>query len=134
MNKTLPAAAALALLSLAAPAAAHHSFAMFDRTQTVKVTGTVKKVELVSPHSWFWVVVLKGKDTETWGAEAGGPPRDEAMRAKAKSFVPGMKVVLEMHPYRDGRPGGEFIKISTPDGKTSYGEAGAGGPPIPPNS
>lgn len=129
LRHTLPAMAVLAMMGAAAPAAAHHSFAMFDRTKTVKVAGTVKKIELVSPHSWFWVMVPKGTDAENWGAEAGGPPRDEGQRMKAKGFVPGMKVVLEVHPYRDGRPGGEFLKISTPDGKLSYAEAGAGGPP-----
>ncbi len=129
--KMRAAVGAALLLSLAAatPGSAHHSFAMFDRTKVVTVTGTVKKVELVNPHSWFWVLSPKGADVELWGAEAGGPPRDDAQRAKAKAFTPGTKVVMQVHPYRDGRLGGEFIKITSADGKITYGDAGAGGPP-----
>ncbi len=45
---------AAAVLTLAAgPALAHHSFAMFDRSRTVDLVGTVKEFQWTNPHSWI---------------------------------------------------------------------------------
>jgi hypothetical protein len=39
------------------PASAHHSFAMFDATKEVTMSGTVKEFEWTNPHSWLRVTV-----------------------------------------------------------------------------
>ncbi len=39
---------------------AHHSFAMFDKTQTVILAGTVRSFQWTNPHSYIVVVVLGG--------------------------------------------------------------------------
>src|SRR5690349_18187689 len=50
------------LLSAAVPMLAHHSeAAQFDTTKPVKVTGTVKKIEWMNPHVWFYVDVKDDK-------------------------------------------------------------------------
>ncbi len=36
---------------------AHHSYAMFDGTQTQTVDGTVAKLEWTNPHVFVWVYV-----------------------------------------------------------------------------
>lgn len=67
--------AAVLLLAIGAPLAAHHSFsAEYDESKPVSVTGVVKKVEWQNPHIWFYVDVKdqSGKVT-TWGF-SGGPP------------------------------------------------------------
>jgi hypothetical protein len=53
---------------------AHHSFAAFDRTKQVTLTGVVKEVQWSNPHTWIQVLVTdaKGKQTE-WGFECGSP-------------------------------------------------------------
>jgi DNA/RNA endonuclease YhcR with UshA esterase domain len=68
--------AGLALLSvMAAPVAAHHSFAAeYDATKGITVTGEVERVEWTNPHAR---VVVSGKD-ETgkmarWDFELGPP-------------------------------------------------------------
>ena len=53
---------ALSLATIAAaifvmPASAHHSFAMFDATKEVTMSGTVKEFEWTNPHSWLRVTV-----------------------------------------------------------------------------
>ena len=52
---------------LAAPAFAHHSFAMFDATKDLTLQGTVKGFEWTNPHMWLYVIV----------PQASGAPRSQ---------------------------------------------------------
>lgn len=67
--------AAIALVAVAAPAAAHHSFsAVFDRGAPITLTGKVTKVEWMNPHTWFYIDVMNESGaTESWGFEMGSP-------------------------------------------------------------
>jgi len=69
------AACAVLLFVLAVPAWAHHSFASeYDADMSAKITGTVKKVEWVNPHSWITLDVKQADGTlQTWEVEAGAP-------------------------------------------------------------
>ena len=51
--------ASFALAVGAAPAFAHHSFAMFDGGATVTLEGTVKAFQWIYPHSWILLMVRK---------------------------------------------------------------------------
>ena len=46
---------------IAAPALAHHSFAMFDREKVVNITGTVKEYEWTNPHVWIHITAPDDK-------------------------------------------------------------------------
>src|SRR5271170_2279919 len=62
---------------------AHHSFAMFDKTRTVTITGTIKSVEWNNPHVWIWVSVPhEGGGSDDWGLESGGPSQLNRMGIK----------------------------------------------------
>ena len=66
---------ATVLLASRGPAAtAHHSFASFDRTKQVTLTGTVTEFQWTNPHAWIQVAVTddQGRETE-WGIECGSP-------------------------------------------------------------
>ena len=70
--------AALALAGLvggAQPAAAHHSFAMFDSTRTTVVKGTVKEFQWTNPHVVLWVMAAAddGAAQEQWTVELTSP-------------------------------------------------------------
>ena len=70
-------AGALGVLALgtALQALAHHSFAaVYDMKESVTVKGTIIKVRLTNPHSWFYIDV-KGEDGKVvqWAFEAGTP-------------------------------------------------------------
>lgn len=118
-KRLLTAAAATAFfVANVAPALAHHSFAMFDFTKEVTLTGTISKFDWTNPHSFVWIDVLNSEGKmETWGAE-GQSPNYLGRRGWSKDTVkPGDKVTLTLNPLRDGRTGGMFKSMTLPDGK-----------------
>jgi hypothetical protein len=65
-----------AMIAVAVPAIAHHSFsAEFDNKQQVELTGFVTKVEWTNPHVWFYLNVTDPQTgrTTNWGFEMGPP-------------------------------------------------------------
>jgi hypothetical protein len=104
--------------ALAIPAVAHHSYAMFDRSKSTTVEGTVKKFQWTNPHSWIYVSVTDANgQTVEWPVEAGSPGGLSRQGWTPKTLTPGMKVKMTMHPLADGKPGGQFMSVTLPDGK-----------------
>ncbi len=111
-------ALSLAPLAYAAPAAAHHSFAMFDRDKTVTIAGTVKTFQIISPHGWLRVLVASpGGAQNEWSIELGGPGQVSLMGLKQGALHTGDQVTVRVHPFRDGSYGGQFVSVSLPDGR-----------------
>jgi hypothetical protein len=101
---------------------AHHSFASFDMTKEVKISGTVAEVQYTNPHVWLFVDVATPKGaTESWAIEAGGPNILLRGGWKANSVKVGDKVEVTLHPMRDGKRGGSLVSIVLPGGKTIRG-------------
>jgi hypothetical protein len=114
-----------------AAAWAHHSGAMFDRNKEVSLTGTLKEIQWVQPHAWIEIDVpgADGKPQE-WSIEMGGGPANFPALGITKAYPKvGDKLTIVAHPLKDGRPGGSFISIVLPDGR-SMGQAR---PPAPAN-
>lgn len=66
---------AIALMIVVSPAAAHHSFAThYDAGNVVEISGTLSRVRMRSPHSFFEVDVVTDGSTETWEVEAHAVP------------------------------------------------------------
>ena len=116
--KTLGFAAALLPL-LAAPALAHHSFAMFDATKTLTMSGTVKEFEWTNPHVWIQVEAAGANGAkEEWSIEGGGPNSLSRQGWRPSSFKFGMPVTLRVNPMRDGTHGGLFVGAKFADAST----------------
>jgi hypothetical protein len=123
MSKTsLAALVAVGGLSVM-PATAHHSFAMFDATQTLNVAGTVKEFQWGNPHTWVELIVL--------GADKVEKPLSLELTTlsglkrngwRPTSLKPGDKVTVTYHPMRDGTPAGQLIDVVTADGQTLKGQ------------
>ena len=114
---TFGLAVAIALIA-AAPAPAHHSFATFDRTKEVTLTGVVKDFQWNNPHAWIQITVAddKGRQIE-WGLECGSPNMMARTGWKRTTLRPGDKIVAVANPLKDGRPNGALVRITLADGK-----------------
>ncbi|HTW75221.1 MAG TPA: DUF6152 family protein [Steroidobacteraceae bacterium] len=109
---------ALAPLSFGSQAIAHHSFAMFDRSRTENITGTVREFELINPHGWLRILVPDAHGVQNeWSLELGGAGLLQRSGWTQSSFHPGDRVVVRIHPLRDGSYGGQLISVSLPDGR-----------------
>jgi uncharacterized protein DUF6152 len=106
------------LLCFATTAGAHHSFAMFDRSQTQTIAGTVKEFELINPHSWLRVMVPSPKGVQSeWSVEMGGAGQLGRLGWTPDAVHPGDKVTVRLHPLRDGSYGGQLVSVTLPSGK-----------------
>ncbi len=106
--------AALALAATgASPAAAHHSFSMFEPQQTMTLEGSVKELEWTNPHVWVQLIVTdaSGKKVE-WSVE--GPSANTLGRQgwTRQAMKPGDKAVIVIHPLKDGSNGGSLVSAT----------------------
>jgi hypothetical protein len=96
-------AAAVAVLLLALPARAHHSFqAVFDANQPVTVRGVITQVRLENPHSWFYLDVKdsNGK-VEKWSFEGSTPTSLIRSGVKPGTIKGGDEVTIKGYHARD---------------------------------
>ena len=98
--------AGAALLTATAPIFAHHSFsAEFDSKQTVKLTGSVTKVEWQNPHAYFYIDVKDEKTGKVinWACEMGSPNGLTGQGWTRNTLKLGMVVGVEGFLAKDGR-------------------------------
>jgi hypothetical protein len=117
-----------AALCVGAAAQAHHSFAMFDNEKEQTIEGTVKEFQWTNPHIWVQVNVTgaDGKVTE-YSIEGGSPNGLRRQGWSKDTMKPGDKVVMKMHPMKDGTPGGSFMSATvngTPLGRAAAAPEG----------
>src|SRR5262245_61676415 len=60
-------------LGSATAALAHHSFAIFDTSKTVKLNGSVTAFEWTNPHAYIEVDVAEDGAKKHWSVEMGSP-------------------------------------------------------------
>lgn len=99
---------------LANGAIAHHSFAMFDNKKEMTLTGTLKELQWTNPHIWVQVMVpdpATGKEVE-WSIEGGSPNNLSRRGWSRNSMKPGDKIVVLIHPLKNGDNGGSLMKIT----------------------
>jgi len=126
MTRGLNAALAMTLaIVLTAPALAHHSFTNFwymDRTMAI--TGIVRAVKLVNPHSELTIEVTEGEQKGIWyitSRATGSALRNGGWTNE--TLTVGTMVKVEGNPSRkEGAKALAAGKITLPDGKViSFG-------------
>src|SRR4030081_3049546 len=94
-----------------APALAHHSFAMYDQTKTVTLTGVAHQFVAQANHAelHFYLVapdgkLAKGSDGKMvdYGIEMAGAAAVAAQGITADSFPVGTIFSVKVNPLRDG--------------------------------
>jgi hypothetical protein len=105
------------VLALAGPCCAHHSFAMFDRTKTVTLQGTVKQFQWTNPHCFIQLAVTAKKGYEEWSIEMGAPVELFRNGWRPATLKAGDKVTVVVNPMRDGSRGGLYVSAIAADGR-----------------
>jgi len=113
---------AASLLCLAGPASAHHSFAMYDQTKLLTLTGVTTQFIAQANHAelHFYPIgpdgKLERKDGKflDYGVEMAGAAAMAEQGVTAASFTPGTIFSVKVNPMRDGsnfgsRAGGSAI-------------------------
>ena len=131
MPPTVLSVAAALCLSMAAawPVAAHHSFAMYDQTKTVTLTGVLTRFVAQANHAELHFVPLgpdgkpmRGPDSKliTWGVEMTGAAAVAREGITVASFPAGTVFSVHVNPLRDGTNFGARVGAvaKCPKGKT----------------
>jgi hypothetical protein len=103
----------------ALPAAAHHSFAVYDMSQNIQFEGVVETVKLRNPHMALTLVQTKPDGSKETINFVEGAPANMIVRMglKPEDVAPGKKIKAIGAPRRD-KPTEFFLKaIILPDGQ-----------------
>ncbi len=109
---TMAAALALAAVVFETRVSTHHSFAMYDQTKTVTLTGVMKQFVPQANHAELHFILLtpdrkalaKEKDGKyvEWGVEMAGTAAIAQQGITGTSFPPGTVFSVHLNPLRDG--------------------------------
>jgi hypothetical protein len=117
VKRLWPAFILAAAVSGAAPASAHHSFAMFEPTKTLTFKGTVKTFQWTNPHVILWVLVQPdgGGAAQEWSLETTSPGVLTRSGWTRQSLKAGDRVSVVLSPLRDGSHGGSLNSVTLLD-------------------
>jgi Family of unknown function (DUF6152) len=108
----------VAFVLTAAPALAHHSFAVFDHTRTVTVKGTVTKFQWTNPHAFLELDVDDGGgNVHPFTIELTSINMLARVGWRSNMIKAGDKVKAVVAPLLSGQPGGLLMDVTLPDGR-----------------
>src|SRR6266404_5206128 len=119
-----------------APARAHHGFdSTFDAKRPLVLKGVLTKVELMNPHSWFWLDVKNPDGTVVnWGFE-GGSPNSLIRHGVTKNSLPvGTEIIVNGFQARSGENKGVAATMTFADGRKLFLGGAEPDSPEPPKS
>ena len=107
-----------AVVAMAAPAAVHYFFAMFDHQHRITITGTVAKFEWTNPHVYILLDISDDRGgVKRYTVECASPNILKRVGWKFNELKFGDKVTLLVNPLRNGDPGGMLEQATLPDGR-----------------
>jgi hypothetical protein len=113
------------LLTVTGSALGHHSFAIFDHTQTYTLKGTVAEWRWTNPHGYIELDVTEGPEgLEQFTLELTSVNMLRRAGWKSSDIKAGDEITAITAPLVNGDPGGLLLEIQVPDGRTLA-------PPVP---
>ncbi len=104
-NRLLAVLAGVGLLTVAVPALAHHSMAMYDSTREVTVTGTVTEFRLTNPHITILFDVKSDRgDIQHWSSIGENPVVLRRQGWNRNTIKPNDQITITGYRAKDGRP------------------------------
>src|SRR6476646_2298781 len=110
------AVAAAAVVGLATPVQAHHSFAIFDAEVTKVFTGVVTRVNPDANHLQIFFAPMNAERTNVergadgkpiiWAVEMAGSAASAQQGISVSEFPAGTVFTVSLHPLRSGDPAG----------------------------
>ena len=108
--------AVAAVMLIALPVQAHHSFAMYDVQATRVFTGVVTRIDPAPNHLAIFFAPMNDERTNVvrdeegepivWSVEMAGSAQMARQGVSVNSFPPGTVFSVGLHPLRNGEPGG----------------------------
>jgi hypothetical protein len=111
------ALAIVLIISIGAPAIAHHSAAAQDFSKRVEMQGVVKSWAIMNPHGKLVIQVTDAKGTRAIELETHS--RNNVYRAGYRDGMvkAGDKIKVFIAPNRDGTDGGYLVAFETAAGE-----------------
>ena len=125
--KILPALLALGVLS-GGPVLAHHSFAPYESTLQIKLSGVVTEFKWVNPHVYIEIDAADEKTGEKrhWLVEGASTSILNRAGWKFNMIKPGDRITVIVSPLRTGEPAALLKQITLADGRKFSNGAVAG--------
>src|SRR5262245_12990597 len=118
---------ALGVLSVS-PVRAHHSFAAYEPSKQIKLTGVVTDFKWTNPHVYLQIDGQEsaGGETKRWLIECASTSILNRAGWRFNLVKAGDKVTVIVAPLRNGEPAALLKQMTLADG-TKYGNGAAAG-------
>jgi Family of unknown function (DUF6152) len=125
--KILPTLFAIGVLS-GGPALAHHSFAAYETTLQIKMSGVVTVFKWANPHVYIELDAADAKTGEKrhWLVECASTSILNRAGWKFNMLKPGDQITIIASPLRNGEPAALLKQITLADGRKFSNGAAAG--------
>ena len=105
-------------VALATPLLAHHSFAVYDHTRTLNLTGTVTRWQWSNPHAYLDVDVPDAAGAvKHYTLEGTSINMMQRTGWRSNMIKVGDKVTVVAAPLLTGEPGGLMLEITLANGE-----------------
>ena len=110
------------------PVRAHHSFAPYETTIQIKLSGVVTSFKWVNPHAYIEIDAVDAKTggTRHWLIECASTSILNRAGWRFNMLKPGDKITAIVSPLRNGEPAALLKQITLADG-TKYSNGAAAG-------